>query len=75
MSGKGSWRVCGPGEQLTTPRLATVHGYTAEALPFGRELMAAEEEAKKARKNVSCEKMNLLMGADLARLLGGGCPS
>jgi staphylococcal nuclease domain-containing protein 1 len=30
-----------------------VHTYTAEALPYGRELMAAEEEAKKERKNVS----------------------
>jgi hypothetical protein len=32
--------------------LATVHTYSAEALPFGRELAAAEEEAKKNRKNV-----------------------
>jgi len=34
-------------------RLASVHAYTAENLPFGRELVAAEEEAKTARKNVS----------------------
>jgi hypothetical protein len=32
--------------------LASVHTYSAEALPFGRELAAAEEEAKKNRKNV-----------------------
>lgn len=32
--------------------LATVHGYSADALPFSRELYAAEEEAKKAKRNV-----------------------
>lgn len=34
-------------------RLVNVHTYSAEALPFGRELISAEEEAKKAQKNVS----------------------
>lgn len=33
--------------------LASVHSYTAENLPFGRELASAEEEAKAARKGVS----------------------
>jgi hypothetical protein len=36
-----------------TCRLVNVHTYSAEALPFGRELISAEEEAKKAQKNVS----------------------
>lgn len=33
--------------------LATVHEPSAKSLPFGAELLAAEEEAKKERKNVS----------------------
>jgi len=36
-----------------TGRLATVHSFTAEGLPFGRELANAEEEAKNGKKNVS----------------------
>jgi hypothetical protein len=33
--------------------MASVHAFSAENLPFGRELFAAEEEAKAARKGVS----------------------
>lgn len=33
--------------------LVNVHAYSAESLPFGRELTAAEDEAKKEKKNVS----------------------
>jgi hypothetical protein len=36
--------------------LVNVHTYSAESLPFGRDLISAEEEAKKAQKNVSCCK-------------------
>lgn len=36
-----------------TGRLASVHSFTAEGLPFGRELANAEEEAKNGKKNVS----------------------
>ncbi|KAK1924792.1 transcription factor [Papiliotrema laurentii] len=38
--------------ELVREGLASVHSYTAESLPFGRELAAAEEEAKAARKNI-----------------------
>ncbi|RSH91298.1 hypothetical protein EHS25_009597 [Saitozyma podzolica] len=38
--------------ELVKEGLASVHTYSAEALPFGRELAAAEEEAKKNRKNL-----------------------
>ncbi|KAK8869858.1 hypothetical protein IAR55_000426 [Kwoniella newhampshirensis] len=38
--------------ELVREGLATVHTYTAENLPFGRELIAAEEEAKKEKKNI-----------------------
>lgn len=36
--------------------LVNVHTYSAESLPFGRDLISAEDEAKKAQKNVSCLK-------------------
>ena len=38
--------------ELVKEGLAEVHSYSAENLPFGRELAAAEEEAKAARKNI-----------------------
>jgi staphylococcal nuclease domain-containing protein 1 len=40
------------GALTVASRLASVHTYTAEALPFGRELIAAEEAAKQDKKNV-----------------------
>ena len=42
--------------------LATVHTYSAENLPFGRELSGAEEEAKKARKNVGHTDLAVQIG-------------
>jgi staphylococcal nuclease domain-containing protein 1 len=39
--------------ELVREGLASVHSFSAEGLPFGRELAAAEEEAKNAKKNVS----------------------
>ncbi|KAK4688228.1 staphylococcal nuclease domain-containing protein 1, partial [Tremellales sp. Uapishka_1] len=41
--------------ELVREGLASVHTYTAEALPFGRDLLAAEEEAKKEKKNLWAE--------------------
>ncbi|WVF72237.1 hypothetical protein IAT40_007049 [Kwoniella sp. CBS 6097] len=38
--------------ELVREGLASVHSYSAETLPFGRDLNAAEEEAKKAKKNI-----------------------
>ncbi|WVR05260.1 hypothetical protein IAU60_002272 [Kwoniella sp. DSM 27419] len=38
--------------ELVREGLATVHSYSAESLPFGRELSSAEEEAKAAKKNI-----------------------
>ncbi|WWD01433.1 hypothetical protein V866_008377 [Kwoniella sp. B9012] len=38
--------------ELVREGLATVHQYSADSLPFGRELSAAEEEAKAAKKNI-----------------------
>ncbi|WVQ78068.1 hypothetical protein IAT38_000149 [Cryptococcus sp. DSM 104549] len=38
--------------ELAREGLATVHERTAEVLPFGRELLAAEEQAKKEKKNI-----------------------
>lgn len=38
--------------ELVRNGLATVHEYSAQALPYGNELLAAEEQAKKEKKNV-----------------------
>ena len=38
--------------ELVREGLATVHSFSADGLPFGRELASAEEEAKNAKKNV-----------------------
>jgi len=38
--------------ELVREGLATVHPFSADGLPFGRELASAEEEAKNAKKNV-----------------------
>ncbi|ORX39823.1 hypothetical protein BD324DRAFT_615122 [Kockovaella imperatae] len=38
--------------ELVKEGLASVHTYSAESLPFGKELMSAEEEAKNARKGI-----------------------
>jgi hypothetical protein len=48
-------------------RLASVHSFSADGLPFGRELASAEEEAKNEKKNVSASTMTQLMSA-LGRL-------
>jgi hypothetical protein len=40
--------------------MASVHAYSAENLPFGRELFAAEEEAKTARKGVGVQLTSLV---------------
>ncbi|TFK20773.1 transcription factor [Coprinopsis marcescibilis] len=37
---------------LVKEGLATVHAYSAEALPWARQLFDAEEEAKKAKRNI-----------------------
>ncbi|EAU91580.2 transcription factor [Coprinopsis cinerea okayama7 len=37
---------------LVKEGLATVHAYSAEALPWAKQLFDAEEEAKKARRNI-----------------------
>jgi hypothetical protein len=39
--------------ELVREGLASVHSFSADGLPFGRELASAEEEAKAAKKNVS----------------------
>jgi endonuclease YncB( thermonuclease family) len=39
--------------ELVRAGLASIHAFTAEALPFSRALFAAEEEAKKGKKGVS----------------------
>jgi len=39
--------------ELVREGLASVHSFSADGLPFGRELANAEEEAKSAKKNVS----------------------
>ncbi|WRT67103.1 uncharacterized protein IL334_004069 [Kwoniella shivajii] len=38
--------------EIVREGLATVHQFSADSLPFGRELTAAEEEAKAAKKNI-----------------------
>lgn len=38
---------------LVREGLASVHAFSAESLPWSRHLFEAEEEAKKARRNVS----------------------
>ncbi|CAD6585030.1 MAG: hypothetical protein TREMPRED_004014, partial [Tremellales sp. Tagirdzhanova-0007] len=38
--------------ELVREGLASVHTYSAESLPYGRELATAEEDAKKERKNM-----------------------
>ena len=44
---KGRWRL------TRGPSLASVHTFSAESLPYGRELVAAEEEAKRDHSGVS----------------------
>ncbi|WWC61150.1 uncharacterized protein I303_103729 [Kwoniella dejecticola CBS 10117] len=38
--------------ELVREGLATVHQFSADSLPFGRDLSAAEEEAKNAQRNI-----------------------
>ena len=38
--------------ELVRAGLATVHGFSAESLPYGRALQAAEDEAKREKRNV-----------------------
>ncbi|KAL7409726.1 transcription factor [Mrakia frigida] len=38
--------------ELVRAGLATVHGFSAESLPYGKQLLAAEEEAKRSKRNL-----------------------
>jgi len=53
--------------ELVREGLASVHSFSADGLPFGRELTAAEEEAKNAKKNVRFHSLPMLIVA-LGRL-------
>lgn len=53
--------------ELVREGLASVHSFSADGLPFGRELASAEEEAKAAKKNV-CSTMMIKLTSDLGRL-------
>jgi hypothetical protein len=53
--------------ELVREGLASVHSFSADGLPFGRELASAEEEAKNAKKNVRTIIMTKLILA-LGRL-------
>jgi staphylococcal nuclease domain-containing protein 1 len=61
--------------ELVRAGLATVHEYSVQSLPFAAELLAAEEQAKKERKNVSLLAAYAKLTSDLVRLLwrGGRC--
>lgn len=39
--------------ELVRAGLATVHGFSAESLPYGKQLQAAEDDAKRNKRNVS----------------------